>query len=216
MELDELERLIKTRRSIRRWNQEPVSDESILNAIELAIWAPNGGNQQNWKFMVIRNRDIIVKMADTVQSKIDMIASWPEAIEFGETVDRWKLNSSFFRNAPVCIAMLMAKYESLADRILSLRIQKDTSVKEIMDARLLGNSGLQSLAAAICHFLLALHAQKLGAVWMTGPLVAKMEIERLLNVPKGMDFVALIPVGFPDEEPIQNRKPSSEVVEFRY
>ena len=64
MELDELERLIKTRRSIRRWNQEPVSDKSILNAIELAIWAPNGGNQQNWKFMVIRNRDIIVKMAD--------------------------------------------------------------------------------------------------------------------------------------------------------
>lgn len=49
---------------------------------------------------------------------------------------------------------------------------------------------------------------------MTGPLLAKGEIEELLNIPKGLNLVVLIPVGFPNENPNQTRKAVLEVVEF--
>ena len=215
MELRDLENLIKTRRSIRKWKKDSVPEDPVLRAIEMATWAPNGGNHQNWKFIVVVNRDFIRRMADVVQSKVETIASWPEAAPFGEEVDRWKRNGSFFRNAPVCIAVLMANYESLADQILKLRIAKDPSVRSIIEARQLGNSGLQSVAAAISYLLLVLRAQGLGGTWMTGPLLAKAEIEKLLRVPKDLNLVALVPVGHPDESPSKARKPVSEVVTFQ-
>ena len=55
----------------------------------------------------------------------------------------------------------------------------------------------------------------LGAVWMTGPMQAKEEIEKILQVPSGMDVVAFIPVGFPAETPAHGeRKPIREVCEI--
>jgi nitroreductase len=52
----------------------------------------------------------------------------------------------------------------------------------------------------------------LGAVWMTGPMQAKAEIEKILKVPPEMDLVAFIPVGYPAEiPPLPQRKPVSEV-----
>ena len=99
MELRDLENLIKTRRSIRKWKRDSVPEDLVLKAIEMATWAPNAGNHQNWKFFVVVNRNLIRRMADTVQSKVETIASWPEAAPFGEEVDRWKRNGSFFQNA---------------------------------------------------------------------------------------------------------------------
>jgi nitroreductase len=215
MDPQSLESLIKSRRSIRRWRQTPVPDDLILKAIELATWAPNGGNRQNWNFVVITARNLIIEMADIVQSRVDTIASWPEAHEHGATLERWRKSSAFFRNAPVCIAVFMTKYESLADQILKVRVRNDSSVQGIIDGRQLTNSGLQSVSSAVGYLLLALHAQGLGGIWMTGPLLAKKELEEVLRAPEGRNLVALVSVGYPDERPTQTRKPVAEVVEFR-
>ena len=215
MDSQNLESLIKSRRSIRRWTQTAVPEDLILKAIELATWAPNGGNRQNWNFLVITSRNLITEMADIVQNRVDTIASWPESHEHGATLERWRKTSSFFRNAPVCIAVLMTKYESLADQILNVRVRNDGSVKEIMDGRQLTNSGLQSVASAMAYLLLVLHAQGLGGIWLTGPLLAKKELEDVLRVPEERNLVALVSVGYPDERPTKTRKPVTEVVEFR-
>jgi len=215
MNLQSLESLIKSRRSIRRWTQTAVPEDMILKAIELATWAPNGGNRQNWDFLVITSQGLITELADIVQNRVDTIASWPEAHDHGATLERWRKSSSFFRNAPVCIVVLMTKYESLADQILKVRVRSDASVKEIIDGRQLTNSGLQSVASAMAYLLLVLHAQGLGGIWLTGPLLAKKELEEVLRVPEERNLVALVSVGYPDERPTQTRKPVSEVVEFR-
>lgn len=73
VEWEALAKLIRTRRSIRRWQDRPVPDELILRAIDLATWAPNGGNYQPWQFLVIKNRSLIQKMADVVQAKAELI-----------------------------------------------------------------------------------------------------------------------------------------------
>ena len=55
----------------------------------------------------------------------------------------------------------------------------------------------------------------LGAVWMTGPMQAKGEIEKILQVPKEMDLVAFIPVGYPAENPpLKDRKSVKEVCQI--
>lgn len=212
---EELGELIKTRRSIRKFLDKPVPEDILIKAIELATWAPNGGNYQPWRFLIITNKDLISKVADAVRAKTELLASWPEAAQFGEVVERWRKTSDFFRHAPVCIAVLMSKYSSIADQILKARGEKDPLAVEISAYRQMGNSTLQSIAAAITYLLLFLHYFGLGACWMAGPLQAKKEIEELLSVPPGWNFVNLIPVGYAAETPqVPLRKPIAEVIEF--
>lgn len=214
MDLQNLEQLIKSRRSIRKWKPDPVPEELALKALELAIWAPNGGNFQNWRFGLITNRSLITKMADAVQAKVDLLMSWPEATAYKKEENQWRQNASNFRNAPCCISVLISKYDSVADLILKDRVKKDPSAQPMIDARRFGNSGLQSVSAAIAYLLLALHAEGLGALWMVGPLLAKTDIEALLQVPPGIDLAAIVVFGQPDEEPTKARKPLSEVLDF--
>jgi len=103
MDIESLERLIKGRRSVRQWKKEDVPDELLRKAVELATWAPNGGNYQGWRFIIVKKKEIVEKMANAVQSVADKIASWPEAMSWQEDVKRYQKNASFFRNASACI-----------------------------------------------------------------------------------------------------------------
>ena len=53
MDTAELSTLIKTRRSIRVFQDKPVPESLLMQAVETAAWAPNGGNAQNWRFFII-------------------------------------------------------------------------------------------------------------------------------------------------------------------
>jgi nitroreductase len=207
--------LIKTRRSIRKFQDKPVPEDLIVKALELATWAPNGGNQQAWRFLIVTNRELIEKTGNAVNAKTDLMASWPEAEQFGETVAKWRTNSDFFRGAPVCIAVLMGRYSSIADQILRARGEMDPIAREMRSYREIGKSSLQSVAAAITYICLFLHYLGLGSTWMCGPLQAKKEIEQILKVPPEWDFVGLIPVGYAAEAPeTRPRKPIRDVIQF--
>jgi nitroreductase len=215
IKLEEFGELIKTRRSIRRFQDKPVPEDLLVKAIELATWAPSGGNYQPWKFLIVTNRDLIHKMGDAVKIKTELMASWPEAAICGDMLERWKKTSDFFRGAPVCVAVLMGRYSSIADQVLRARGEIDPVAKEIRAYRQIGNSSLQSAAAAITYLLLILHSFGLGTTWMAGPQQAKKEIEQLLGVTSEWDFVDLIPVGYPAETPkTAGRKPVHEVIQF--
>jgi Nitroreductase family len=47
--------IIRTTRSMRRLNPDPVPNELIRKILEAGVCAPSGGNMQRWRFLVIRN-----------------------------------------------------------------------------------------------------------------------------------------------------------------
>jgi nitroreductase len=55
--------LIKTRRSIRKFTEEPVADEIIERIIEAGVWAPSGLNNQPWRFAVIKDGELKQKIS---------------------------------------------------------------------------------------------------------------------------------------------------------
>ncbi|MFC2045378.1 nitroreductase family protein [Chloroflexota bacterium] len=212
MELESLRDLIKSRRSIRMWQDKEVPEELLIQAVELATWAPNGGNQQNWHFYIIKNQAVIEAFADMVQTTADTVASWPEADNFRDFAARQQERSSFFRNAPAAIAVSAAQYDSPLEQILGTREKTDPQANQWNQWRRVSNTRIQSVASAIAYLLLILHQMGLGTVWMTGPMHTKGELEKMLKVPENTDIVALIPVGYPAETPdYKGRKAISEV-----
>ena len=216
MNIQDLEKLIKGRRSVRQWKKQEVPEELLRKAIELATWAPNGGNYQGWRFVIVKKKETIEKMANAVQSVADKIASWPEAMSWQEDVNRYQKNASFFRNAPVCIGVFSGVYQSPMDKVLVARESFDREAKEILGFRKSAPTAIQSGAAAVTTMLLVFHQMGLGAVWLVSPIQAKKEIEAILKVSLNMDLICLIAVGYPDESPQRDRNPVDQVLEFVY
>ena len=50
---------ILTRRSIRQYTPDPVSDEEVKQMLSAAMAAPSAGNEQPWHFVVIRDRELL-------------------------------------------------------------------------------------------------------------------------------------------------------------
>jgi len=55
---------ITDRRSIRKYTEEPVSEEDILMILKAAMSAPSASNLKPWNFIVIKERETLDKIAD--------------------------------------------------------------------------------------------------------------------------------------------------------
>ncbi|WP_446011884.1 nitroreductase family protein [Candidatus Electrothrix sp.] len=58
-----IQQAIKERRSIREFTEEPVEPELLHQIITAGIWAPSGLNNQPWRFVTIRDKDISARLA---------------------------------------------------------------------------------------------------------------------------------------------------------
>jgi len=67
--------IITSRRSIRKFTSEPVSEELVETILEAGRWAPSGLNNQPWRFAVIRDAGLRQAISElTHYSKIVMAA----------------------------------------------------------------------------------------------------------------------------------------------
>lgn len=79
--------VIKSRHSVRKFKPDPVDDRAISDAIECAAHAPTAMNLQPWLFGVIKNKEMLQKIAQSTD------------------------NGKFIADAPVCIAVFGEKKE---------------------------------------------------------------------------------------------------------
>lgn len=56
--------IIRSRRSIRRYTKETVSDKIINEILEAGRWAPSGKNNQPWRFAVIKDKFFKEKLSE--------------------------------------------------------------------------------------------------------------------------------------------------------
>lgn len=56
---------LRTRRSIRKYTNEPVNDAHLRQILEIAMLAPSARNEQPWQFVVIRDAGTRAKIAKT-------------------------------------------------------------------------------------------------------------------------------------------------------
>jgi nitroreductase/ubiquinone/menaquinone biosynthesis C-methylase UbiE len=57
---------IRTRRTIRRWTDAPVSEEIVKELLECALWAPSACNMQLWDFVVVTDPATRQSLAEAV------------------------------------------------------------------------------------------------------------------------------------------------------
>jgi iodotyrosine deiodinase len=71
---------IHSQRAIRHFSAQPVSDEAVETILNAAIHAPNGGNRQPWRFVVIRDAALKRRLGQWY------LAAWQTATAAMETL----------------------------------------------------------------------------------------------------------------------------------
>jgi coenzyme F420-0:L-glutamate ligase/coenzyme F420-1:gamma-L-glutamate ligase len=189
----ELHDFLRTRRSIRRFNPDPVPDRVIQNILATATYAPSAHNRQPWRFVVVTDKSVQTQLADDMARDFqrDLANDGVSAEKIQAQVKRSKERIT---SAPVAILLCldMSEMDSYPD-------EKRHKAEYMM--------AVQSVAAAGLQLLLAAHAEGLGGVWACWPLFAQETIQNTLNLSETWEPQAMFFVGYPDFIPkIRDRK----------
>jgi nitroreductase len=76
--MDAMEAIL-TRRSVRKFTNQPVSEELITEILRAAMFAPSAGNQQPWQFIVLTDHKLMDKIP-AFHPYADMLPHCPVAI----------------------------------------------------------------------------------------------------------------------------------------
>lgn len=202
--------LAHSRRSIRKYEEKDIPLSEIKELIQAATTAPSACNSQCWKFVAIKDKDVIGKIAEAVGSKFDEMLSFHQGILPENYIESKKKAVTFFTKAPVVIAVFMTSWEYFDPMVVSILEKQDYSNQDL--SSLFGYPDILSIGAAVQNLLLAAHEKGYGACWMNDPVLAKEEIREILGLSAEHIFMSLIPIGFPAYTPREkNLKEFSEI-----
>ena len=196
---DDVQALIRSRRSIRRYTAQPVPVEVVERLLTAAIWAPSAHNRQPWRFVPITAAGAIQRLAQAMGDRLraDRLAD-------GDNVEAVEADAarSYARitGAPVVVAVCLTLADM--DAYPDARRQQAEYLMAV-----------QSVAMAVQNLLLAAQAEGLGACWMCAPLFCSEAVIGALDLPAEWQAQALVTLGYPNSagKPAA-RRPLAEVV----
>ena len=85
MNKNDILKLIRSRRSIRKFKSDEVPEDLIYEILEAGIWAPSGLNNQPWRFIILKDRDFREKISSfTKYSRIITAADFCIAVFYNK------------------------------------------------------------------------------------------------------------------------------------
>ncbi len=204
----EFSEVVEGRRSIRTFLDEPIPIEDIEKIIRLGTYAPSAGNSQNWRFMAILNQQLKNQMKNVVKNKLYWIAQ--KAGEPNPENYLERKNSFFFAEAPLALAVLTQHNVGKITQLLH-----QCGFAEAETDYLNMRPDLQTIGGLIQTILLAAYSYGYGGCWMTGPNIARHELEDLLSIDASWSLAAIIALGRPANTLINKKiKPLAKILQI--
>ncbi|WP_294949233.1 nitroreductase [Sulfurivirga sp.] len=165
-------RLIRERRTVYDFKPDPVPRPVLEQALEAAVWAPNHGLSEPWRFHVpgMKTRAVLAQIYARLRAD--------KRCE--PDTDAWRQT-----------------YEKALQRFLAVPGMVLVG-QQLAEDPLQREEDAAAVACAIQNFQLAMWAQEVGVQWSTGPVIRAVETYELLGIePKKEKLVALLYYGYP-------------------
>lgn len=178
---------IYQRRSVRNFSDKEVSDEIIKEIIRAGIYAPTAVNKQPWRFVVIKNKQLIEEYDD--RAKKAFLAAYkdtenPDMVRFVQYLS--KPTTRIFYGAPVLILVFASP----------------NVINE------------HDCALAAENMMLAAHSLGIGSCWigLAGGLGYDMEFLKEVGVPEGHKLIAPLIFGYPAKQNLKAPARNADVI----
>lgn len=197
MKPQDLYQLIESRKSIRKYKEDPVPVDMLERILNAGMHAPSGKNKQNWRFFVVQGK----KRDEYLQYSQKSWLGVKDVLEKTLKPSLYKFTERFFYTlggAPVLI---------LCYSLNSPEERHYTSIG--------------SVYMAVENMILAAISEGLGTCPMGAPLEIKNEVDEFLGiknikVPEGSELELLcgLVLGYPDHEPPKAPRQTEDRVTF--
>ncbi len=192
-----------TTRAMRRVKEDPVPDNIIQSMIDSAIRAPSGSNRQNWKFLVVTDKNIREKLSNIYRETWDYYinsflnsAKDPGASSLKKQDDK---DIETIRRISNSASWLAENYHKVPLLVLALSRNDPTG---------------SSIYPAIWNLMLAARGHGIGTCLTTVMSFETEKVFEVLNIPndKGWTLNATITAGYPlGKWGVAERKPVDDV-----
>ena len=168
--------VLKKRRSIRRFEKKEVPLDLVMEIIKECCFAPNAENGQQWKFIIVNNREWIERLSE--ESKKNILAYLEENPD--SPVRKYQAflsdkNYNVFYHAPSLVYFVGER------KIRTLQID---------------------CALAAGYFMFSAAARGLGTCWVgLGMNIKDPEVRKQIGLPEDYRIVAPIALGYPKKIP---------------
>ncbi len=198
----ELKHTIEKRMSIRSFTNEAVDESDLKEMVRRAGLAPTLNNSQPWKFIAVTNKSKLKEMAEVVIAKLSDLPLKLDDIGQKKLLTKIEWYSTFFENAPSLIALVMKPHETDLDKSVNLTHDEIIQLRNYPD--------LQSAGAATQNILLSAVDLGYGACWLSGPMIAKEELQKYLKVESPWHLISFVAIGKPFGYP---KRPSKKNID---
>jgi nitroreductase len=103
---------VLTRRSTRKYTDEPVDDATVERLLRAGMAAPSAGNQQPWKFIVVRDRATLTGITEW-HPYARMLPSAPVAVVVLGDVGEAKWKGMWPQDCSACVENMLIEAELL-------------------------------------------------------------------------------------------------------
>lgn len=205
----ELSEVMRTTFSCREWTDQPVSDETLHAILDMARFAPNGGNRQGWRVIVVKDRATrqafipLVKPATNIY--VAQVAAgeapWNTIVASSVNIETEKDTDKPFPGLAEMVG---------APAVLVITV--DLSVVASFDSGLdrVGVISGASIYPFAWNILLAARSFGVAGVLTTYLASSEKECQQLLGVPEHHAIAALIPLGYPVKQLTKLRRKAVE------
>ena len=197
----ELRDVMRTTPATREFTDEPVPDRVVHDLLEVARFAPSGGNRQAWRVVVLRDPEVRRRIRELY------VRSWREymahasrgLVPFAPDADgRWHgpavdLDEARATEAPMAFA------DHLEDVPVLLLVLADLTTLAVLDNGLDRQSivGGASVYPFVHNLLLAARDAGLGGVMTTALARQEPAVKELLGIPTQFALASLVAIGHP-------------------
>lgn len=192
MDYESLLELVKQRRSIRVFTDDPVPEEMVEKVIEAARWSPSGANSQPWEFVVIRDQATKDKMAawavDHQHAVHAAELTRPEELRWASAAK--PVSDPVFKTSPVLILVVGDPRVGKSYPLLTYVERREWNL-------------ISGLASAFLYMTLAATSLGLGSHWasMVASAYPSTMIKDLLGIPDEYVIYDMLGLGYPAVEP---------------
>ena len=168
----EFKEVVKSRRSCRAFETDPVPQDQLAAIMEAGQWAPSPMNALPWEYIIITDAKVKAQIREVSE------AAKQAVLDGGGPGFAAKYDMTFLEQAPVIIAVVF-----------------DPTKKGLGDFFNQKHGALQAASACVENMMLAAAEYELGSLWFTWFDPEKMQAA--LNIPENLEIAALIPLGKP-------------------
>jgi nitroreductase len=190
MDYESFLKLVKTRRTIRKFKADAIPSEDLDKIMETVRWAPSGFNSQPWEILLVQDPETKDVVTQHLQGKGDV-----------DSISRVG-----FAKAPVYLFLLGdSRVRPWAPPV----VRDDEELwRYIMEA---------TLGPAYQHMHLAATSLGIGTMWITASRMPDIEqkIRKTLNIPDHLVLFEMMAIGYPDHTPPNKKvRPLDEFVHY--